>query len=45
MPKVFKLRGGAGSQNVALIRSAKEGKEIIAQAFGKGFKNTMLGSV
>jgi glutathione synthase/RimK-type ligase-like ATP-grasp enzyme len=38
MPKVFKLRGGAGSQNVELVKSFKAGKKIILQAFGKGFK-------
>src|SRR5690554_4350747 len=38
-PKVFKLKGGAGSQNVKLIDSKTETKKIINKAFGKGFKN------
>lgn len=37
-PKVFKLRGGAGSANVMLIRNASQAKKIINKAFGKGFK-------
>ena len=36
-PKVFKLRGGGGSQNVRLIRSIKEAKRIIRKAFSRGF--------
>ncbi|MPM40989.1 hypothetical protein SDC9_87638 [bioreactor metagenome] len=36
-PKVFKLRGGAGSQNVSLIKNKKEALRIINGAFGKGF--------
>lgn len=36
-PKVFKLRGGAGSTNVKLLRSKKEAISVIKQAFGKGF--------
>ena len=38
-PKVFKLRGGAGSANVKLIKTKKEAIKIINKAFGKGFKN------
>lgn len=38
-PKVFKLRGGAGSSNVRLAKSESEGRKIIKQAFGKGFAN------
>ena len=37
-PKVFKLRGGAGSENVKLIRSSYEARRIIGKAFGKGFR-------
>ncbi|PKP46268.1 MAG: hypothetical protein CVT94_15330 [Bacteroidetes bacterium HGW-Bacteroidetes-11] len=37
-PKVFKLRGGAGSQNVKLIRTKGEAKKIISKAFGRGFR-------
>lgn len=36
-PKVFKLKGGAGSINVKLIKTEKEGIKIINRAFGKGF--------
>lgn len=36
-PKVFKLRGGAGSQNVKLIRTLSEAKRLIKRSFGKGF--------
>ena len=36
-PKVFKLRGGAGSQNVKLVKSAKQASKIIKKAFGEGF--------
>ncbi|MEB8344829.1 hypothetical protein OO010_02145 [Flavobacteriaceae bacterium KMM 6898] len=36
-PKVFKLRGGAGSANVQLIKTRKEAKQIVNRAFGKGF--------
>ena len=38
-PKVFKLKGGAGSQNVRLVRSATEAKSLINIAFSSGFKN------
>jgi glutathione synthase/RimK-type ligase-like ATP-grasp enzyme len=36
-PKVFKLRGGAGSQNVRLVHSKKEADLLVKKAFGKGF--------
>jgi glutathione synthase/RimK-type ligase-like ATP-grasp enzyme len=36
-PKVFKLRGGAGSQNVWLVHSKKEASVLVKKAFGKGF--------
>jgi glutathione synthase/RimK-type ligase-like ATP-grasp enzyme len=36
-PKVFKLRGGAGSANVKLIESRKKAIKVVKQAFGKGF--------
>jgi glutathione synthase/RimK-type ligase-like ATP-grasp enzyme len=35
-PKVFKLRGGAGSQNVQLIRTKSDAVKIINKAFRKG---------
>ncbi len=37
LPIVFKLRGGAGSQNVKLLKSKKEVKRYVNKAFGKGF--------
>lgn len=36
-PKVFKLRGGAGSQNVQLVKSQSEAVYLIKKAFKKGF--------
>ena len=36
-PKVFKLRGGAGSQNVQLVKNATEAKKLTNKAFGNGF--------
>jgi glutathione synthase/RimK-type ligase-like ATP-grasp enzyme len=36
-PKVFKLRGGAGSRNVRLVSSAREGGRLVKKAFRKGF--------
>jgi glutathione synthase/RimK-type ligase-like ATP-grasp enzyme len=36
-PKVFKLRKGAGSSNVRLVKSLSEAKRLIDTAFGKGF--------
>ncbi|MDF1576037.1 MAG: hypothetical protein P1P86_12690 [Bacteroidales bacterium] len=37
-PKVFKLRTGAGSANVKLVRSERRAKRLIKKAFGRGFK-------
>ncbi|MBX2966883.1 MAG: hypothetical protein KF845_12105 [Cyclobacteriaceae bacterium] len=37
-PKVWKLRGGAGSANVRLVRTKSEAIKIIRKAFGSGFK-------
>ena len=37
-PMVFKLRGGAGSENVKIVRDIPKAKKLIKQAFGKGFK-------
>lgn len=39
-PKVFKLRGGAGSSNVRLVHSYSECTKIIKKAFRKGFNPT-----
>lgn len=36
-PKVFKLRRGAGSQNVLLVNSRKAARKLISRSFGSGF--------
>jgi hypothetical protein len=36
-PKVFKLRGGAGSANVQLVHSKSNAISLVNKAFGKGF--------
>ena len=36
-PKVFKLRGGAGSTNVELVKSKRQAVRLVNKAFGKGF--------
>lgn len=36
-PKVFKLRGGAGSANVKLVKSHSQCVKLINKAFSKGF--------
>ena len=36
-PKVFKLKGGAGSSNVRLVKNKNEAIKLINKAFGKGF--------
>ena len=36
-PIVFKLRGGAGSENVRLVRSKSKARNLINIAFNKGF--------
>lgn len=38
-PKVFKLRGGAGSSNVKLVHNQSDAKSLIKTAFGAGFKS------
>ena len=38
-PKVFKLRGGAGSVNVSLVKTRKSAKHLINKAFGNGFSH------
>ncbi|GAB3349918.1 hypothetical protein GCM10027566_06660 [Arachidicoccus ginsenosidivorans] len=43
-PKVFKLRGGAGSVNVKLVESRREANNLIKIAFGKGFTSKNLKS-
>lgn len=39
-PKVFKLRGGAGSTNVKLARTQKDALKAINKAFGCGFSQS-----
>lgn len=36
-PKVFKLRRGAGSENVKLVRDKKTARKLICKGFRKGF--------
>lgn len=36
-PKVFKLKGGAGAKNVKLVKTYRDAKKLIHQAFNKGF--------
>lgn len=36
-PKVFKLRGGAGSANVKLVKTKRKAVSLIEMAFGRGF--------
>jgi len=37
-PKVFKLKGGAGSANVKLIHSKSKAKQLVRKSFGRGFR-------
>lgn len=37
-PKVFKLRGGASSENVKLVRTKEDAEKLVKRAFGRGFK-------
>jgi glutathione synthase/RimK-type ligase-like ATP-grasp enzyme len=39
-PKVWKLRGGAGSQNVRLVKSKRSAKRIVKRSFNKGWSNS-----
>lgn len=41
-PKVFKLRGGAGSHNVMLAHNRSEAIKYVKKAFGKGFSQANL---
>lgn len=36
-PKVFKLRGGAGSANVRIVNNRSDARKLIKQAFVRGF--------
>lgn len=39
-PKVWKLRGGAGSQNVRLVRNREAARRIVKRSFGFGWPNS-----
>ncbi len=39
-PKVFKLRCGAGSSNVRLVRTRRVAEKLCRQAFGRGFPSS-----
>jgi glutathione synthase/RimK-type ligase-like ATP-grasp enzyme len=41
-PVVFKLKGGAGSQNVVLVKKAGTAQKLINKMFGVGFKKIGL---
>ena len=41
-PKVFKLRGGAGSTNVKLARTPEQAKAFVRKAFGRGHSASNL---
>jgi glutathione synthase/RimK-type ligase-like ATP-grasp enzyme len=43
-PRVMKLRGGAGSTNVRLVRSRREARRMARQAFGSGFSTGSMGA-
>jgi glutathione synthase/RimK-type ligase-like ATP-grasp enzyme len=36
-PKVFKLRGGAGSINVSLVKTKQKARQLIIKSFNRGF--------
>lgn len=44
-PKVFKLRGGAGSKNVILVHDKKEAIKLVKKAFGKGFPQSSFSNL
>lgn len=47
-PQVFKLRGGAGSQNVILVKNRRGARKLIRRMFGRGIypeKFFSLGSI
>src|SRR5690606_38856884 len=41
-PVVWKLRGGAGSQNVRLIKNIGKARAIVRRSFGRGWRATRL---
>jgi hypothetical protein len=45
MPVVFKLKGGAGSNNVILVRNELDAKRLISKMFGKGIKSGRISDI
>ena len=43
LPVVFKLKAGAGSENVMLVRTRRQGQRIIRRMFGRGIVPTSNG--
>lgn len=43
-PVVFKLKGGAGSSNVVLLKNKKQAKKIVSKIFVAGIKNQKIPS-
>lgn len=41
-PRVFKLRGGAGSENVQLVKNRVAARALCRRAFGSGFPSSQL---
>lgn len=39
-PKVWKLRGGAGSQNVRLVRTKQQARRAVMRSFGSGWSTS-----
>lgn len=39
-PKVWKLRGGAGAQNVQLVKTRQAARKIVKKSFGAGWKTS-----
>ena len=42
LPKVWKLRGGAGSRNVKLVRNLKEARRIVRGSFRRGWRTPRM---
>src|ERR1041385_526076 len=42
LPVVFKLSGGAGSENVMLVKSRSIGRKLIMRMFGSGIESTRI---
>lgn len=45
IPVVFKLRNGAGSKNVVLVKSHEQGKKLIKRMFGRGITPSRFYSI